>query len=115
MKQLYLKVYREAGQGLFPSLFFRVLLTGTGWFSDRSTRYLAAGKPVLVQETGFSAYLPAGLGIVSFSTLDEALSGAQSIAQRYDEHCEAARELAEQRFAAEVVLPDLLERAGVAA
>jgi len=88
--------------------------TRSGWFSDRSTRYLASGKPVLVQDTGFSRYLPTGKGIVSFSTLDEAIAGARSIANDYAAHCEAARRIAEQCFDSKNILGRLIEEIGVA-
>jgi hypothetical protein len=87
--------------------------TRCGWFSDRSTRYLASGKPVLVQDTGFSKHFPTGQGIVSFTTLDEAIAGARSIAANYAEHCEAARRIAEQWFDSDKVLGRLLEETGV--
>ena len=54
--------------------------TSSGWFSDRTTRYLASGRPVLVQDTGFSRTLPVGEGLVAFRTLDEAVAGAAEIA-----------------------------------
>ncbi|HKD36016.1 MAG TPA: hypothetical protein VKB78_04425, partial [Pirellulales bacterium] len=75
---------------------------------------LASGKPVLVQDTGFSRYLPTGKGIVSFSTLDEAIAGARSIANDYAAHCEAARRIAEQCFDSKNILGRLIEEIGVA-
>jgi hypothetical protein len=88
--------------------------TGSGWFSDRTTRYLASGRPALVQDTGFSRELPVGEGLLCFRTLDEAVAGAASIAGDYDRHARAARDLAEELFDSDVVLADFLERAGVA-
>jgi hypothetical protein len=88
--------------------------TNSGWFSDRTVRYLASGKPALVQETGFSRNVPAGRGLVAFRTLDEAVRGAESIAEDYAAHCRAAREIAEQYFDSEKVLGGLLEETGVA-
>lgn len=85
--------------------------TRSGWFSDRTARYLASGLPVLVQDTGFSGLLPTGLGIVPFSTYDEAIAGARDILARYDEHRIAARSIAESRFASDVVLSRFLETA----
>jgi len=86
--------------------------TNSGWFSDRTVRYLASGKPVLVQETGFSRCLPSGLGLVSFRTFDEAVAGATSIAERYSEHCVAARSIAERYFSSDVVLNRFIDDAG---
>jgi hypothetical protein len=85
--------------------------TQSGWFSDRTVRYLASGKPALVQDTGFSRNYPVGAGLVPFRTLDEAVAGAGSIAADYERHATAARALAEERFDADKVLPRFLEEA----
>ena len=87
--------------------------THSGWFSDRSVRYLASGRPALLQDTGFSDNYPAGEGLVAFRTLDEAVAGAQRIAADYDAHRAAARALAEERFDSDKVLPRFLAQAGV--
>lgn len=87
--------------------------TESGWFSDRTVRYLASGKPALVQDTGFSGHLPTGEGLVAFSTVDEAAAGAERIAADYDRHADAARALAEEYFDSDVVLGRLLEEACV--
>lgn len=83
----------------------------SGWFSERSAAYLASGRPVVVQETGFSDWLPSGSGVLSFSTLDEALAGIQEVNRRYEFHCEAARAIAEEYFDAGKVLRRLVESA----
>jgi hypothetical protein len=85
--------------------------TRSGWFSDRSLAYLASGRPVLVQETGFSDWLETGCGIVPFRTPDEALAGIEDINGRYAFHCRAARAIAEEYFDAAKVLACLIERA----
>jgi hypothetical protein len=87
--------------------------TNSGWFSDRSVRYLASGKPVLVQDTGFGRNLPVGEGIVPFRTLDEAIAGAEDIVRNYDRHCRAARALAEKYFDSDKVLRRLLDDVGL--
>jgi hypothetical protein len=87
--------------------------THSGWFSDRTTCYLASGRPALVQDTGFSRTLPTGNGLIAFRTPDEAATGAAAIAARYEEHCEAARLLAEEHFDARLVLGRFCERAGI--
>jgi hypothetical protein len=87
--------------------------TACGWFSDRTTRYLAAGKPALVQDTGFSRSLPIGDGLVAFRTLDEAVAGAADILARYEVHSAAARRTAEQHFAAERVLARFCDESGI--
>jgi hypothetical protein len=86
--------------------------TNSGWFSDRTVRYLAAGRPVLVQDTGFSANLPVGEGLLAFSDLEGAVAGAQRIAADYDHHRVAARAIAESHFDSDIVLPRFLEQAG---
>ncbi len=88
--------------------------TNCGWFSDRSVRYLASGKPVLVQDTGFSRNLPVGAGLIAFTTLDTATDGAASIAQRYEEHADSARRIAETCFDSDIVLSRMLADAGIA-
>ena len=87
--------------------------TNSGWFSDRTVCYLASGRPVLVQDTGIGKHLPVGRGLITFSTIDEAVRGIQSINADYPGHCAAARKLTEERFAAPIVLQSILERAGV--
>jgi hypothetical protein len=87
--------------------------TESGWFSDRTVRYLASGKPALVQDTGFSRNLPAGEGLIAFNTLEEAVAGAKRIASDYEAHCAAAGELAQEYFDSDAVLSRLLETAGV--
>jgi hypothetical protein len=88
--------------------------TGSGWFSDRTVRYLASGKPALVQETGFSRNYPVGDGLLAFATLDEAVAGAARIGRDYAQHCRAARALAEQYFDSDKVLAELADAVGVA-
>jgi hypothetical protein len=87
--------------------------TQSGWLSDRTTCYLASGRPALVQETGVSQHLPTGNGLVTFTTIDEAVRGIESINADYPAHCAAARKLAEDKFAAPKVLQSILERASV--
>lgn len=85
--------------------------TESGWFSDRSTRYLASGKPVLCQDTGFSRHLPVGQGLLAFRTLDEAVAGVESIAADHERHAGAARALADEHFDSDKVLGRFLEEA----
>jgi hypothetical protein len=83
--------------------------TWSGWFSDRTTRYLASGKPALVQDTGFSRTIPTGEGLLAFQTLGEAVDGAERIGRDYDAHCEAARRIAEQFFDSRTTLARFVE------
>jgi hypothetical protein len=87
--------------------------TESGWFSDRTVRYLASGKPALVQDTGFSRNFPVGEGLVAFRTLEQAVQGAERILRDYDRHCRAARALAEAYFDSDKVLGRVLEEVGV--
>jgi hypothetical protein len=85
----------------------------TGWFSDRSACYLAAGRPVITQETGFSKFLPTGKGLFSFTTMDEILAAVDTIESDYEGNCRAAREIGAECFGAEKVVGSLMERAGL--
>jgi len=87
--------------------------TGCGWFSDRTARYLASGRPALVQDTGFSQTMPVGEGLVAFRTMEEAVAGAADIMDRYEEHSRAARRIAEEHLAADVVLERFCAEAGI--
>jgi hypothetical protein len=85
-----------------------------GWFSDRSACYLASGRPVLAQDTGFSRYLPTGAGLKAFRTLEEAADGLRAIRADYAVHSRAARTLAQDLFDADRVLCSLLGKVGLA-
>jgi hypothetical protein len=87
--------------------------TNSGWFSDRTVRYLASGKPALVQDTGFSRNYPVGEGLIAFRTLDEAVAGAEAIVRDYEKHCLAARKIAETSFDSDKVLARFLKEVGV--
>jgi hypothetical protein len=82
--------------------------THSGWFSDRSVCYLAAGKPVVAQDTGFTDWLPAGNGVLAFTSASEAADCLEQVNAHYEVHSEAAREIAERFFDHNVVLPRLL-------
>jgi hypothetical protein len=83
--------------------------TQSGWFSDRSVRYLASGLPVLVEDTGLGAMLPVGEGMFVFRTLADAAAGARAIADDYERQARAARRLAEEHFDSDLVLRRMLE------
>ncbi len=83
-----------------------------GWFSCRSACYLAAGRPVVVQDTGFGGVLPTGRGVLSFSTPREAAEAVEEVRVNYPKHARDARSIAEEFFDAERVLGRLLDRAG---
>jgi hypothetical protein len=85
----------------------------SGWFSERSACYLAAGRPVVTQDTGFGSVLPTGEGLFAFTTKDEVLVAFDAVATDYERHSRAAREIADEYFRAEVVLPKLLADLGL--
>ncbi len=87
--------------------------TGSGWFSCRSACYLAAGRPVVVQDTGFSDTLPTGEGLLAFSTASEAGAALARVEADYEGHQEAARTFAREHLAAESVLAKLLDEIGL--
>jgi nucleoside diphosphate kinase len=82
----------------------------SGWFSDRSAAYLASGRPVVTQSTGFEQWLPVGKGLMSFHTPDEAAEALQAIAGDYAAHARVARNICEACFDARKVLIHLLEQ-----
>jgi len=87
--------------------------TNSGWFSDRTVRYLASGRPALVQDTGFTHQLPVGQGLLAFQTLDEAVEQAGRLVDDYEKHCWAARQLAEEYFDSDKVIRRVVAITGV--
>jgi hypothetical protein len=85
----------------------------SGWFSDRTACYLAAGRPVVTQDTGFGNILPTGAGLFPFRTLDDAAAAIAAINADYEGHCRATRRVAEGYFDAEVLLSRMLREIGV--
>ena len=86
----------------------------SGWFSERDACYLASGKPVVAQDTGFGNVMPTGQGLFSFSTLDEAVAAIEEINGDYRRHCLAARAIAAEYFEAGKVAARLLRDVGLA-
>jgi len=105
--------YIERSRGEFTVARDQYVRPNTGWFSDRSACYLAAGRPVITQETGFSKYVPADKGLFGFRTMDDILAAVDAIESDYAAHCCAAREIAGEYFAAEKVVGSLMDRAGL--
>ena len=85
----------------------------TGWFSDRGVTYLASGRPVVNQDTGFGAALPTGEGLFAFDSLDAAAGALAEIEGDYSRHAAAARRVARDHFGHEVVLGAMLEHLGI--
>jgi hypothetical protein len=85
--------------------------TRSGWFSERSVAYLASGRPVVHQDTGFPNWLPCGAGVFAFRSPADVIDAISRIDADYEAHCRAARGLAEEFFSAARVLPPLIEAA----
>src|SRR5215470_13041861 len=86
--------YIRASQGEFSVCKNVFVATNSGWFSDRSAVYLASGRPVVMEDTGFSAHLPCGEGLIAVHTVDEAARSLDEIAGDYTRHSNRAREIA---------------------
>lgn len=96
----------SATQGLYAQ-------TRSGWVSDRTAHYLAAGRPAVVQETGIPAADRAGAGLLTFADVDGAVAAVERVVGSYDEQAVAARRFAEQSFDSDRVLTRMLEAVGV--
>ncbi|MBX9742638.1 MAG: hypothetical protein K2W99_03755 [Chthoniobacterales bacterium] len=107
------RTYIQDSLGEFTCAKDQYVRLHTGWFSDRSACYLAAGRPVITQETGFSKFYGGRYGLFGFSTIEEIVEAVRSIRSGYQKHSQAALEIAREFFEAEKVLQSLLERAGV--
>ncbi len=103
--------YIEASKAEWSVAKNAYVLGQPGWFSERSACYLAAGRPVVVQDTGFGETLPVGEGILSFKTLPEAVTAIQEVEANYARHAQAARGLAEVYFDSDKVLTHLINEA----
>lgn len=105
--------YIQQSKGEFTVAKDQYVHLSTGWFSDRSACYLAAGRPVITQETGFTKNYGGNAGLLAFSTLDEIAEAVTMINADYKKHSGAARQIAREIFEAEKVLKSLLDRAGI--
>lgn len=85
----------------------------SGWFSERDACYLASGKPVVAQDTGFSKFIPTGNGLFAFNTIEESLDAIEKINDSYAMHCKAAREIAEEYFDSRKIASRLLKDVGL--
>lgn len=106
------QAYVGGSRGEFTVARDQVVRPRTGWFSDRSASYLGAGRPVITQDTGFGEVLPTGQGLFPFSGVDDAAAALDEVERDPGGHARAAREIAEEYFAAERVLSSILARAG---
>jgi hypothetical protein len=103
--------YIRHSRGEFAVAKHGYVVGRTGWFSERSVGYLASGRPVVVQDTGFTSWLEAGAGVLAFRTPDEAAAAVEEVLRRGRFHGKAAREIARSYFDARAVLTHLIERA----
>jgi hypothetical protein len=103
--------YLQQSRAEFAVAKHGYVVTHSGWFSERSAAYLASGRPVVIEDTGFTDWLLAGDGVLPFRNPEEALAGIASLADAYEQHCHAARAIAEKYFDARKVLPPLVEQA----
>jgi hypothetical protein len=101
--------YIQSSAGEFSVAKEQYALLRSGWLSDRTACYLAAGLPAIVQDTGFACALPTGEGLLPFSTLEQAVAAFESVTSDYQTHAAAARAIAEEYLRAERVLGDLIE------
>jgi len=85
--------------------------TRSGWLGERSLAYLASGRPVVAQDTGFAELYPVGEGLIAFDDLEGARAGIEAVEADWERHSRAARELAAEHFDARRVLSRLLEEA----
>jgi GT2 family glycosyltransferase len=107
--------YVGGSRGEFTAAKDQNVRLRSGWFSERSAQYLAAGRPVVTQETGFGNVLPTGEGLFGFSTLDEAAAAVEVVNADYARHRRAAAELAREQFGYDTVLTRFLDDLGVRA
>jgi hypothetical protein len=105
--------YIRRSKGEFTVAKDQYVRLNTGWFSDRSGCYLAAGRPVITQETGFTKNYGGDAGLLTFKSLGEIADAVKMINADYKRHARAARAIAREIFEAEKILTSLLDRAGV--
>jgi hypothetical protein len=113
---LQLDTYRDyisSSRGEFTAAKDLYVRTHSGWFSDRSVCYLAAGRPVITQRTGFEKFIPTDAGLVGFDTPDEAVEAVRLVNADYQRHARAAREIAGEYFDALKLLDEIVEAVGL--
>ena len=110
-KPLDYQQYIQASKGEFTVAKHGYVAARCGWFSERSAAYLASGRPVVTQDTGFGTWLTAGRGVIAFTSLAEAITALRTVEADYELHCREARVVAEEYFDSAVVLRSLVDRA----
>jgi hypothetical protein len=105
--------YIRASRGEFSVCKHMSVVTRTGWFSERSAAYLASGRPVVMQDTGFSQHLPCGRGLFAVRTVEEAAAALEAIQRDYQRHAQWARDLALTYLDTAKVLSQLMRQLGL--
>ena len=103
------RAYVQSSRGEFTVAKDQNVRLKSGWFSDRSACYLASGRPVITQDTGFGSVLPVGEGLFAFNTMEEILAALEAIRSDYGRHSRAASAIAQHHFRAETVLARVLQ------
>jgi hypothetical protein len=105
--------YIQSSRGEFTIAKEQNVRLKSGWFSDRAASYLASGRPVINEDTGFGAFLPTGEGLFAFDNMEEALEIIPAIEADYTRHSQAARRIAQEFFDSDKVLGDILKQTGL--
>ncbi len=106
------QAFVQGSKGEFGIAKSGYVLSRCGWFSDRSVCYLASGRPVIAQDTGFSQFLPTGQGLFAFETREQVLAAIDELNGDYELHARTARQIAEDHFDSDLVLSELLGNIG---
>jgi hypothetical protein len=101
--------YIQESKAEFSVAKHAYVVTRSGWFSERSACYLASGRPVVTEDTGFHGWMSSDAGVLAYASVEEAAAAVEDVIARYEVHCEAARAVAETRFDSRRVLAELLE------
>jgi hypothetical protein len=107
------RTYLQNSKGEFTAAKDQYVRLNTGWFSDRTACYLAAGRPAITQDTGFTRMYGGNGGLFAYQTLEEIAEGVREINADYAKHSRLAYEIAAEHFEATKVLASLLDRAGI--
>jgi hypothetical protein len=111
-----IETYRQyilSSRGEFTAAKDRYVRTRSGWFSDRSVCYLAAGRPVITQRTGFEKFIPIGVGLLAFDDAEEATDAVRAVNADYSKHAKTAREIAYEYFDGLKLLDEIAQAAGL--
>jgi len=107
------KKHIEDSKGEFSVVRNGCIKSNCGWIGERNIAYLCAGKPVILQDTGFSEFLPTGKGLFAFTNMQEAVDAVNDVNKDYEYHCKEARKVAEKYFDSDKVLGKMLKQCGV--